>query len=104
MQVVARTILILTLTIAPVTPTTAQSPPDVEAGAQIYDEHCQICHGERLRNTGQGYDLKQLKANERDRFDQAVLNGKGQMPPWQGVLEPEQIDKIWAYIRANAYE
>ncbi|MFM1814242.1 MAG: hypothetical protein RLZ98_937 [Pseudomonadota bacterium] len=82
----------------------AQSPADIEAGAQLYEEHCQICHGERLRNTGQGYDLKQFKADERGRFDKSVLGGKGQMPSWQGVLEAQQIDQIWAYIRANAYE
>jgi mono/diheme cytochrome c family protein len=29
-----------------------------------------------------------------------VLNGKNQMPPWRGALEPEQIESIWAYIRS----
>jgi mono/diheme cytochrome c family protein len=31
----------------------------------------------------------------------SVLNGKNTMPPWRGVLDTEQIDAIWAYIRAN---
>jgi mono/diheme cytochrome c family protein len=30
-----------------------------------------------------------------------VLNGKNTMPPWRGVLDMEQIDSIWAYIRAT---
>jgi mono/diheme cytochrome c family protein len=23
------------------------------------------------------------------------------MPPWRGVLDTQQIESIWAYIRAN---
>jgi mono/diheme cytochrome c family protein len=30
-----------------------------------------------------------------------VLNGKGQMPPWRGALTEEEIETIWAYIRAT---
>jgi mono/diheme cytochrome c family protein len=36
------------------------------------------------------------------RFENSVTNGKNQMPPWKGVLDSEQLDAIWAYIRANA--
>ena len=32
----------------------------------------------------------------------AVLDGKGQMPPWRGVLGETELDQLWAYIRANA--
>lgn len=42
--------------------------------------------------------------NERPRFENSVLNGKNQMPPWKGVLKDADIDAIWAYIRTNAYE
>jgi mono/diheme cytochrome c family protein len=41
-----------------------------------------------------------LRADERSRFINSVLDGKNQMPPWRGVLEMEQIDALWAYIRA----
>jgi mono/diheme cytochrome c family protein len=30
-----------------------------------------------------------------------VLEGKRQMPPWRGALEEQQIESIWAYIRAT---
>jgi mono/diheme cytochrome c family protein len=83
-------------------PAVAQDRAKIEAGAEVYDMHCATCHGERLRNTGAAPDLLQLKPNERARFDEAVKDGKGQMPPWAGVLSAEEIDQIWAYIRSRA--
>jgi mono/diheme cytochrome c family protein len=83
-------------------PAIAQDRAKVEAGAEVYDMHCATCHGERLRNTGAAFDLLQLKPNERARFDEAVKDGKGQMPPWAGVLSADEIDQIWAYIRSRA--
>src|SRR5262245_51508073 len=74
----------------------------VAEGEQVYDEHCASCHGEKLRSTGAMPDLKELGADARARFDQVVLNGKGQMPPWQGVIAPNQLDQLWAYIRSRA--
>jgi hypothetical protein len=38
----------------------------------------------------------------RARFENSVLNGKNQMPPWKGVLSDEEIDQVWYYIRAHA--
>jgi len=74
-----------------------------EAGAAIYDDYCSRCHGEGLRNTSGGvtFDLRRLRANERERFVNSVLNGKKDMPPWRGVLRPDQIEEVWAYIRAT---
>ena len=74
-----------------------------EAGAAIYDDYCSRCHGESLRNTSGGvtFDLRRLRENERERFVNSVLNGKKDMPPWRGVLAREQIDEVWAYIRAT---
>ena len=50
------------------------------------------------------FDLRRLTADERARFDNSVRNGKNQMPPWKGVLTEEEIDQIWHYVRANAYQ
>jgi len=83
-------------------PALAQDRAKIEAGAEVYDMHCATCHGERLRNTGAAFDLLQLKPNERERFEQSVKDGKGQMPPWAGVLSADEIDQIWAYIRSRA--
>ena len=82
----------------------AQEAAKIEAGENVYNTNCQICHGEQLVNTGQTFDLRRLKENERARFDNSVRNGKNQMPPWKGKLTDEEIDQLWHYIRANAFQ
>lgn len=80
----------------------AQDQAMIEAGEKVFDANCASCHGEKLRNPGSSFDLKQLGADERSRFDKSVLDGKGQMPPWRGVLSETELDQLWLYIRANA--
>jgi mono/diheme cytochrome c family protein len=74
----------------------------ITAGETIYNTNCAICHGDQLVNTGQTFDLRRLRADERPRFEHSVRNGKNQMPPWKGILSDEDIDRLWFYIRANA--
>jgi len=74
----------------------------IAAGEQVYNTYCATCHGDDLVNGGQTFDLRRLRADERPRFEHSVLNGKNQMPPWKGVLNEEQIDQLWHYIRAHA--
>jgi mono/diheme cytochrome c family protein len=88
----------------PVTTVSAQDEAKIEAGEDVYNTNCQICHGEQLVNTGQTFDLRRLKDSERPRFENSVRNGKNQMPPWKGKLTDEEIDQLWHYIRANAYQ
>jgi len=82
----------------------AQDQAAVEAGEAVYNNYCQTCHGDGLKSTGQVFDLRRLTAGDRARFDNSVRNGKNQMPPWKDMLSNEEIDQLWAYIRANAYE
>jgi mono/diheme cytochrome c family protein len=74
----------------------------VETGVTVYGNYCSNCHGEGLQNTSGGvtFDLRRLRAEDRDRFLNVVLDGKRQMPPWRGALDMAQIDAIWAYIRS----
>ena len=77
----------------------------VTAGARIYEKYCSNCHGDDLQNNSNvAFDLRRLKADEHPRFVDSVLHGKKAMPAWQGVLGGEQLDALWAYIRANAYQ
>lgn len=76
----------------------------IDAGEAVYNMRCAVCHGDDLVNTGQTFDLRKLKADERPRFENSVRNGKNQMPPWKGVLSADDIDHLWHYIRAHAYE
>jgi mono/diheme cytochrome c family protein len=83
----------------------ASAAEDIAAqeGKEIYSDNCATCHGEQLRNTSGGvtFDLRRLRPDEHERFVNSVLNGKNQMPPWRGVLEMDQIEDIWAYVRAT---
>ena len=80
----------------------AQDAAAIEAGEALYEEHCQSCHGEKLRSTGAIPDLRELGANERAKFNTMVMEGRGQMPAWQGIVSPEQLDQLWAYVRSRA--
>jgi mono/diheme cytochrome c family protein len=80
----------------------AQDSAKIKAGAEVYTERCAACHGERLRATGGAFDLLKLRPDERERFDKAVNDGKGQMPPWGGVISREELDQLWAYVRFRA--
>jgi mono/diheme cytochrome c family protein len=84
----------------------AQTPalPDtakIEAGETAYGTYCAPCHGDGLKSTGQFPNLRRLMPNDRAKFDSTVRDGRNQMPPWKDVLSDEQIDQIWAYIRAT---
>jgi len=77
---------------------------DADLGKAVYDMHCSGCHGTGLRNPGTSFDLKELTADDRARFDAGVLDGKNMMPPWRGTIAEAELDQLWAYIREYAYE
>ena len=80
----------------------AQDRATVEAGEALYAEHCAECHGENLRSSGSVPDLRDLRQDQRVYSDQAVTDGKGQMPAWGGILNEPELNQLWAYIRAYA--
>ena len=82
----------------------AQDQAAIQAGEQLYDDNCQQCHGEKLRNTGTTFDLRKFTAADRTRFNKFVMEGKGQMPSWQGTLSDSDMDALWAYVRAHAFD
>jgi mono/diheme cytochrome c family protein len=82
--------------------TAADDTAKIAAGETVYNTYCATCHGDDLVNTGQTFDLRALQADEWPRFENSVLNGKNQMPPWKGVLNEQQLDQLWHYIRAHA--
>ena len=88
-------------------PCAAAAADDAAArkGAKLYENNCSNCHGEDLQNnSGIAFDLRRLHADEHARFVNSVLHGKNVMPSWEGKLTDEQIESLWAYIRANAYQ
>ena len=76
-----------------------------ERGERLYEKNCANCHGDELHNnSGIAFDLRRLKADEHLRFVNSVQHGKNAMPSWEGVLTQEQIEALWLYIRARAYQ
>ncbi|MGD0848030.1 c-type cytochrome [Bradyrhizobium sp.] len=100
----AGAMIVLGATLSPITTASAQDQAKIEAGENVFNTNCAICHGDQLVSTGQTFDLRRLKDSDRARFDNSVRNGKNQMPPWKGKLTDEEIDQVWHYIRANAYQ
>ena len=82
----------------------AQDQALIEAGEALYDEHCAMCHGEKLRGAGAVPDLRALRTSDRARFDERVTEGQGQMPAWRGVLNEAELNQLWAYIRVHAFD
>ncbi len=82
----------------------AQDQAAIDAGVVVYENYCSGCHGPRLRNPGGSFDLRELTEGERERFDIGVLDGKNMMPPWRGTISETELDQLWAYVRAYAYE
>lgn len=84
------------------TVTYANAQDAAAIGEEVYEQHCQSCHGEKLRSAGAIPDLRDLGENDREKFDKMVMEGRGQMPPWQGIVSPQELDQLWAYVRSRA--
>jgi mono/diheme cytochrome c family protein len=79
-------------------PAFAQQPRELALGAEIYARNCSPCHGARMLDPQGAFDLKKFPRGERERFFNSVTKGKNQMPPWGGLLKPEELDALWLYV------
>lgn len=69
----------------------------VKLGAETYARHCSPCHGPRMQSPD-AFDLKTFPKDGEARFLTSVTKGKNAMPPWEGLLKPEEIRALWAYV------
>ena len=77
----------------------AQFPAEqVKTGGSLFARHCATCHGTRMRNPQWGTDLRAFPRDARARFLDSVANGKRNMPPWDDVLKPDEMEALWAYV------
>lgn len=67
-------------------------------GSETYARHCAPCHGARMKNPEGAFDLPTFPKDEKERFIRSVSKGKNSMPPWDGLLKPEEIEALWAYV------
>ena len=95
------------LTLAGATAAAQASPPQgftpeqVATGAQLYERFCSACHGARMEDTETAFNLRNFPRDEKPRFVDSVTEGKNSMPPWGGLLTPEQIEALWAYVMSR---
>jgi mono/diheme cytochrome c family protein len=76
-------------------------PEQIGKGAALYETNCQTCHGPRLSNPEWAKDLRKFPREDRARFVDTVTYGVRNMPPWDDVLKPDDIEALWAYVVAG---
>jgi len=54
-----------------------------------------------MRNPQWAIDLRTFPRDAHARFVDSVANGKRTMPPWDDVLNPKEIEALWAYVIAG---
>lgn len=73
----------------------------IERGAMLFAQNCVTCHGVRMRNPQWGANLREFPRDARTRFLDSVTYGKRQMPPWEDLLKPEEVEALWSYVVAG---
>ncbi len=90
----------------PEPPAVTASAQDLAEGAAMYQGHCGVCHGLSVQGANIIPDLRYLTPEKHDQF-QAIVYGmrsnKG-MPPFGGILQPEQVEKIHQYIIKRTHD
>ncbi len=76
-------------------------PDQIKKGAAQYAQTCAPCHGPRMADPEGAFDLRKFPHDQKTRFINSVTNGKASMPPWGGLLKPDDIEALWAYVIAG---
>lgn len=74
--------------------------PTVAAGAALYQQHCQSCHGARgegVKNAGVA--LIEESGEEEAELRGVIRRGKGKMPAFKDQLTEEQITAVIQHLR-----
>jgi mono/diheme cytochrome c family protein len=90
----------------PAAPGAAAPSPggDLYDGWKMYAVTCERCHGQDALGSALAPDLRKSAATlGRDGFVQVVVNGRIEkgMPAFKDVLEPQQIENVYAYVAAR---
>ncbi len=78
------------------------APELIAQGKSLYTQLCSHCHGVNMVNAGtSSFDLRRFPHDDHARFLNSVTHGKNTMPAWGDMLEPGEIEALWAYIRTG---
>ena len=92
---------------------TPPSPPPVTAnpaalaeGKELFANHCGICHGLAAISSNIIPDLRYLPKEKHEEFLPIVygLRSHQGMPPFGGIVEPEQVESIHQYIIQRSHD
>ena len=86
-------------------PSTMRAQSDAD---KIYKTNCVLCHsadGSGSSPTGKAMHAKDLRSDEVQKEGDAAINevitkGRGKMPAFGAKIQPDDITKLVAYIRA----
>ena len=98
---VARACAVLCATVGTHAAAQEFAPEQVRKGAAIYEQNCSPCHGARMADPNSAFDLRKFPPDEKNRFVGSVTKGKNSMPPWGDLLKEDEIEALWAYVRAG---
>ena len=73
----------------------------IDKGAEVYSTYCVPCHGASMDYPGGSFDLRTFPPQQYARFANSVTKGKNNMPPWADVLQPGDLEALWAYVVAG---
>ncbi len=76
---------------------------DIFEGREIYQAHCETCHGSDGRSLEPGTpDFSQGEALFRPDSDlvRALREGRGIMPAYRGMLSDAELRNVIAYVRS----
>ena len=77
------------------------APEKIKAGGDVYATYCTPCHGAQMEYPGGSFDLRKFPPEQFARFQASVTRGKNNMPPWGEVLQPGDLEALWAYVMAG---
>ncbi len=47
------------------------------------------------------FNLKEFPLDKKERFIDSVTSGKGFMPSFGKIFDPEEIEQLWIYVSRN---
>ena len=70
----------------------------IEAGEAIYKSNCKLCHGEDGTLGSSGSANLKISVLKTQDLNNVVTYGKGNMTGFKGLIEPNDIKNVVAYI------